>query len=1158
MSVSESEFDPVGQLADDFVSRLRRGERPSIEEYADRHPEYSAKIRAVFSVLHIVENLKPPAIVGAGFPKFPAEQPDSFRQTPAVVGDYTIVREIGRGGMGVVYEAEHQSLQRRVALKILRPGDIHDLRARERFRREAQTAARLHHTNIVPVYEVGESDDLFYYAMQYIDGRGIDRILDQLNPLGDDQTTALLKSQPSEPPSSAARTSGIEYWRAVARIGIQAAEALQYAHERNVLHRDIKPSNLLLDTNGTLWITDFGLATAAVPPVAGANELTQTGDIVGTIRYMAPERLQGRGDRRSDVYGLGITLYELLTRRRAFSGPDQVNLLQQVARIEPPRPRSIDRQIPRDLETIVLKACQKEPGRRYQAAVELADDLRRFLEMRPILARDTTRLERGWWWCRRNPAVAISLVSIAGLLTLLAAGATAAALYLSATLERSEAHRQLAERANHAANYHQQIARTAEAERTNQLWLSLRDQAIAGVWSGRPGQSRHGLDTIRQAAAIRPSLPLRNTAVTCMTLPDLTESEWTWFASPGNSQRSWQAIVVGTDGLDARMSGPQTLTISDCKTGRELGRLTGCLNPNRLSFSPDGIYVVLADVPALNQPVDGSVEIWDWRRGQRILITVDNVDCGLAFNPDGTECVVGRTSGDLVFFELPRGLERRRTRLEVAALPRLCLYTPDGEHVLTCLQTRSKIETIVVATGEPAGRDLEVPARISAMAISPDGHFFAIGGANWRTYIWDFETSSFVREFVGHQAEISWVGFESATAQLVTASWDMTKFSGAPSGCASRIPHFVRTHADQRPRARGLPSAGPSAPVLGARRSSDLGLDLGVIPGAALDKRRIGGIYTRWRWRSRGRQNGSHFLAGGARQRQCDHIHWPTRVDGRRIRRTARRDDARRSSTGRDRRDPQHRRTVRRPVVAAVARIDRSDSCRCGRTESRRTLVRGGLLARSRLGRLGCRYRKSRPQDRSRRSAKIYVRSVRQLARRHRQESGTGLFVPATRNSSRAPRASRGRLRVSVLQSGRSDFGADAPWISDPITRRQHFGRVSDAGTDAIAAHWPPHFQSRWHAPGGDFWCKRRHSLGLAARAREAGSNEARLGSSSLRFRRASNRRLPAIRCRARQTRELMCAEAITGRPFRGGTRNRFFDSRGFFVREIFSRFFSE
>lgn len=679
MSVSESEFDPVGQFADDFVARLRRGERPSIDEYADRHPEYSAKIRAVFSALQIVENLKPAANVGAGFPEFPADRPDSLRKTPTVVGDYTIIREIGRGGMGVVYEAEHRSLQRRVALKLLRPNDIHDPRARERFRREAQTAAQLHHTNIVPVYEVGESDDSFYYAMQYINGRGIDRILDQLNRLSGDQTSPLPESQPNEPLSSAARAAGMAYWRAVARIGIQAAEALEYAHKRNVLHRDIKPSNLLLDGDGAVWITDFGLAKAAGTDARGDDKLTQTGDIVGTIRYLSPERLQGRGDRRSDVYGLGITLYELLTRRPAFSGPDHVDLLQQVARIEPPRPRSIDRRIPRDLETIVLKACQKEPGRRYQTAVELADDLKRFLEMRPILARDTTRLERAWWWCRRNPAVAISLISIAGLLVLLAGGATAAALYLSATLERSETHRRQADLASHAADHQHQIAQAAETERTNQLWLSLRDQANAGVWSGRPGQSRRGLEAIRQAAEIRPSLPLRNTAVTCMTLPDLSADERAWVAPPELFQRSWQGIFAGTDGLEARLSDQQTLTIADCVTGRELSRITGCLNATRVSFAGDGRYVVLEDAAVPNNPIDGAVEVWDWRRGTRVLATVGDVDCGLAFSPDGSECALGQNNGDLVLFGTSDGTERRRTRLERSKSSRQFVYTPDGK-----------------------------------------------------------------------------------------------------------------------------------------------------------------------------------------------------------------------------------------------------------------------------------------------------------------------------------------------------------------------------------------------------------------------------------------------------------------------------------------------
>src|SRR5262249_21877216 len=205
--------------------------------------------------------------------------------------------------------------------------------------------------------------------------------------------------------------SDSHYFRSVARLGMQAAEGLAYAHQHGLLHRDIKPANLLLDGRGTVWVTDFGLAKAE-----GSDELTSPGDIVGTARYMAPERFQGEADARSDVYGLGVTLYEMLTLRPAFEDSNRARLIERVAHEEPPRPRKLEPHIPRDLETIVLKAIAKDPAGRYPTAEALAEDLQRFLADRPIRARRTPWHERTWRWCRRNRVVASLLAAVGVLL----------------------------------------------------------------------------------------------------------------------------------------------------------------------------------------------------------------------------------------------------------------------------------------------------------------------------------------------------------------------------------------------------------------------------------------------------------------------------------------------------------------------------------------------------------------------------------------------------------------------------------------------------------------------------------------------------------------------------------------------------------------------
>jgi serine/threonine protein kinase len=216
-------------------------------------------------------------------------------------------------------------------------------------------------------------------------------------------TSALMSGQSH---LSAIDSNRGHYFRSVARIGHQVAEALAYAHDRGVVHRDIKPSNLLLDAAGVVWVTDFGLAKT------DEEGLTRTGDILGTIRYMAPERFRGACDARADIYALGLTLYELALLRPAFESPDRLKLIEQVRHQEPTRPRSIDPRIPRDLETIVLKAIDKDPQRRYSTAAALGEDLQRFVEDRPIRARRVSAAERLLRWGRRNKLVACLLASL--------------------------------------------------------------------------------------------------------------------------------------------------------------------------------------------------------------------------------------------------------------------------------------------------------------------------------------------------------------------------------------------------------------------------------------------------------------------------------------------------------------------------------------------------------------------------------------------------------------------------------------------------------------------------------------------------------------------------------------------------------------------------
>ena len=485
--------DPVEALAEEFMERYRQGERPEISEYTERYPDLADDIRELFPALVVMERLGSTS-EGSSV----ARRSTASDQVLKQLGEYRILREVGRGGMGIVYEAEQETLGRRVALKVLPFHSMLGATHLERFRREARAAARLHHTNIVPVFGVGEHEGIHYYAMQFIYGQSLDKVIVELRrlraeergdpggsrpsasdsvtisitqmlttgafardsgdggsgapergseavisglgevggtvpaarelpssgtPVVDSDTTSVLLGTDSEvtPWSS----SEFAFFQSVARLGLEVADALAYANAEGILHRDIKPSNLLLDTRGNAWVTDFGLAKAE-----GSESLTHGGDIVGTLSYMAPERLKGWSDPRSDVYSLGVTLYEVMTLRRAFEDSDRHALMKRIEQAEPPRPRKLDRHIPRDLETIVLKAIEKEPGRRYQNAAEFTNDLKRFLDGEPIRARKSGVVDRAVKWARRRPAVATACVAV--FLLVVFTGVLARRIYLDA------------------------------------------------------------------------------------------------------------------------------------------------------------------------------------------------------------------------------------------------------------------------------------------------------------------------------------------------------------------------------------------------------------------------------------------------------------------------------------------------------------------------------------------------------------------------------------------------------------------------------------------------------------------------------------------------------------------------------------------------------
>jgi serine/threonine protein kinase/WD40 repeat protein/Tfp pilus assembly protein PilF len=808
MNVSHSQMDVIGKVAEAFLDRYRRGERPSLTEYIDKYPELAEQIRDLFPALVVLEELGSVEGPRTGFPT--GMVPGKGR-VPEQLGDYRILHEVGRGGMGIVYEAVQESLGRHVAVKVLCVPGLASATQRERFRREARAAAQLHHTNIVPVHGVGEQDGIQYYAMQFIQGQGLDEVLkevkrlrcrkdplpakslepraDQSQSLAQGLLTGLFDgagASPSLPPSCKLRTastaagsaSGTEltaqpeaqYFRSVAQMGVQVAAGLDYAHKHGILHRDIKPSNLLLDARGTVWITDFGLAKSE-----GTDELTHTGDIVGTLRYMAPERLRGWSDPRSDVYGLGITLYELLTLRPAFEDANRSRLTEQITHDEPPRPRHVDRLIPRDLETIVLKATAKEPARRYHTAAELAEDLGRFLAGEPVRARRTGMWQRAVKWVRRRPAVA----------ALLAVSATAAFSFLIGILVYNA---KLAVALGNA-QLNLEKARLAEQEKTRQLAIAHVREAQARRNSGLVGRRFESLESLTKAVKLfrglgeldeERTLELRNEAIACLALADLKRTKVS-IPEPGWSQPcafdpKLQYYVVhhtGDNHPENRDVNQGQLSLRRVADDQEIARLPGIgVRVVWAQFSPDSRYLA-----AHYEQGRRHNYVWDLNRREAIVkVSQGSYASFPTFSPDSRLVALSRPDNSIRIYELPSGARWRDLppSLPPRPAPGAVRFHPDGRR-LAILSGR-----VVQLRDLSGGKELarfEHLGAVAALAWRSDGKIFATGGDahDHDIYLWDTANSTQrLRVLKGHGGTVTNLAFSHGGDLLLSTSWDST------------------------------------------------------------------------------------------------------------------------------------------------------------------------------------------------------------------------------------------------------------------------------------------------------------------------------------------------------------------------------------------------
>jgi len=790
-------------VLESYLSDLELGRPVDPERLMAEHPSIAPRLRTCLAGLQLLDE-------GSGSREIsPTAAGQEF-------GDYTIVREIGRGGMGIVYEALHRSRDRRVALKVIPLAATLDPRQLVRFKNEAQAASRLHHPHIVPVYEVGFARGVHFYTMQFVAGASLARRIQEQRQRRD--------SQPVND-------------RQVAELIRQAARALDYAHQVGIIHRDIKPGNLLLDEHGHLWVTDFGLAS-----VQGNESLTATGDMLGTLRYMSPEQASARRsvvDHRTDIYALGVTLYELLTLEPALVGRDRQEMLAQLALGEPRPPRRLNPRIPVDLETITLKAMAPEAEERYSTAAALADDLGRFLAGEPIHARRPGPVVRAGKWVQRHRslAAAIGLVVLAAALGL----AVSTALIWQA-LRAEERQRELAEARELDSRHHLYAAHMnlalAEWQSGNvarvldllqrqrpqpgqvdlrgfewyHLWrlthraslhsLAGHERPVLAVVIAANGSTCASADeggTIRlwDPATLEPQTafstlgqPVRGLAIspdgrrlaaTCddgklrmWDLADMTLPATLWGQTGFNS-----AVAFSGDGrmlVSCSVIGNQVRVweVASGKLRASLAGHTGFITC--LAISHDGLTVA-------SSGHDRRVLLWDLTSHPPLLTELGThrtyVHC-IAFSPDGQTLLSGSEDGYVNLWDVPARLSklsqplRRHTGAVAAAT-----FSRDGRQVATVSWDGS------VKVWDPVTRVISLqqghPGQVFSVAFAPDGQALFTGGEDGRICKWDLAAPPEPNLLAGHNKLIRSLSFSRDSASLASASadgtmclWDLT------------------------------------------------------------------------------------------------------------------------------------------------------------------------------------------------------------------------------------------------------------------------------------------------------------------------------------------------------------------------------------------------
>jgi serine/threonine protein kinase/WD40 repeat protein len=757
----------VVQLLEEYLEQLEEGTALRPEEWLARHPELDGPPEEYLATLALLHQ----TALGLGRAAPPEAGRAPQAPAPGQLGDYRLVREVGRGGMGVVYEAVQSPIGRPVALKVLPLAGALDARQLQRFHNEARTASQLHHPHIVDVFGAGCDRGVHYYAMRYIEGQTLAQLIDRMRkPSGLEATGApageaeCLPAAPPEPPplgqfptEGPARSPG--YCRAAAALAAQVAEALDYAHEHGVVHRDIKPSNVMLDSAGQAWVTDFGLAH-----LQRQAHLTQSGDLLGTLRYMSPEQALARRDvldHRTDIYALGATLYELLTLQPAVGGEEREEILRWLTCDEPVWPSRLNPAIPPDLEAVVLKAMAKGPAERYGTAQELAEDLRRFGNDEPVRARRPTRLQQAGKWARRHRGPLLAAAVAAVLMLALAV----------ALLALSNVRIRQALAARDAALSELQVA---EREKALQLATARWNEARLIRQSRKPGQRYHSLEALAEAVRHLRSLDqleahrlrLRNDAIACLTLWDVRPVK----QLPREPSNLAHPCFDPLGQHYASADGPNVVSWRRQADDRVVHRWQWQGLPgSSLYVSPDGRYVAALCLHH-REHQKKVCRVWDSVTGSLVLQRPAPV-CH-AFRPDGKVLALAQADGSITLSDLGTGGEL--PPLPAGPRVRNSRFDPSGQY-LAVSRDCPEVEVWDLATAKVVFRLPGDSYQGGSLAWSPDGSFLAVGSRDNNIYVCRFpggkEPQTVLR---GHEGLVTGVEYRPSGQVLASTSHDDT------------------------------------------------------------------------------------------------------------------------------------------------------------------------------------------------------------------------------------------------------------------------------------------------------------------------------------------------------------------------------------------------